>query len=143
MGLPSTPAELLTGIGQRSVVHLLIGPTYFLASGERKEVPPYKEFDAFAGARVLDLACGPGEWALEVSREFPELSVTGVDLSEQMIRYARAQAQARNLKTLFRIMDILQIPWEDFPDQSFDFINVRFITSLVPKHLLPALYHEC
>ncbi|HEY7415014.1 MAG TPA: class I SAM-dependent methyltransferase [Ktedonobacteraceae bacterium] len=102
-----------------------------------------KEFEAFEGARVLDLACGPGGWALEVSREFPELSVTGVDLSEQMIRYARAQAQVRNLKTQFRIMDILQLPWEDLPDRSFDCINVRFITSLVPKHLLPALYHEC
>ena len=102
-----------------------------------------KEFSAIAGARVLDLACGPGGWALEVSREFPELSVTGVDLSEQMIRYARAQAQVRNLKTQFRIMDIIQLPWEDIPDQSFDFINVRFITSLVPTDLLPALYHEC
>lgn len=102
-----------------------------------------KEFEAFAGARVLDLACGPGGWALEVSREFPELSITGVDLSEQMIAYARAQAQVRNLKTQFRIMDILQLPWDDFPDGSFDCINARFITSLAPKHLLPTLYHEC
>jgi len=102
-----------------------------------------KEFEPPPEARILDLACGPGGWALQVSRELPELSVIGVDLSEQMIMYARAQAHVRNLKTQFRIMDILQLPWEDFPDQSFDFVNARFLTSLVPGQLLPKLYQEC
>lgn len=101
-----------------------------------------KEFVPFPDARVLDLACGPGGWPLKVSHEFPELSVLGVDLSEQMVSYARAQAQVRDLKTQFRIMDIL-LPWEDFPDQFFDFINARFITSLVPTRHLQQLYEEC
>lgn len=102
-----------------------------------------REFQPFDGARVLDLACGPGGWPLQVSREFPELSVVGVDFSEQMIKYARAQARVRGLKTQFRIMDLLQLPWEDFPDQLFNLINARFITSLVPTIRLRALYQEC
>jgi len=36
--------------------------------------------------RVLDIACGPGGWALEVAREHPEIDVTGIDISESMIR---------------------------------------------------------
>src|SRR5579884_1318622 len=38
---PPTPVELLLESG-RGVVRPLIGPIYFLASGERKEVPPYQ-----------------------------------------------------------------------------------------------------
>ncbi|HEU5382801.1 MAG TPA: class I SAM-dependent methyltransferase [Ktedonobacteraceae bacterium] len=92
--------------------------------------------------RVLDLACGPGGWVLQVSYDHPELSVIGVDLSPQMITYARAQAEVRELSAQFRIMDLLRVPWP-FPDQHFDMLKARFITSLTPKAFLPTLYQEC
>lgn len=92
--------------------------------------------------RILDLACGPGGWVLQVSYDHPELSVIGVDLSPQMITYARAQAEVRELSAQFRIMDLLRVPWP-FPDQHFDLLNARFITSLTPKAFLPTLYQEC
>ena len=38
--------------------------------------------DLPAEARVLDLACGPGGWVLDVAYEHPEYEVCGVDISE-------------------------------------------------------------
>ena len=46
---------------------------------------------------MLDLACGPGGWACEVARLYPQIDVIGVDISEKMMRYARAHAQAQRL----------------------------------------------
>src|ERR1700681_1078545 len=37
---------------------------------------------------VLDLACGPGEWVMQVATEHPNWRVTGVDKSKRMIAYA-------------------------------------------------------
>lgn len=46
--------------------------------------------DPLAFRDVLDLACGPGEWAMQVARAFPHLSVVGVDKSRRMIACACA-----------------------------------------------------
>lgn len=94
-----------------------------------------------AGARVLDLACGPGGWALQVSSAYPDFSVVGVDLSPQMIKYARAQAEARESTTQFSIMNILK-PWH-FPDHSFDLVNARFLVGLTPMANWDSLLREC
>ncbi len=41
--------------------------------------------------RVLDIACGPGGWVQEVAFTHPEIEVIGIDISQAMIQYARAQ----------------------------------------------------
>src|SRR5713226_1413469 len=33
---------------------------------------------------VLDIACGPGGWAHEVAHSYPEMEVTGIDISKRM-----------------------------------------------------------
>jgi len=72
--------------------------------------------------QVLDIACGPGGWALELAFEHPEIEVVGIDISQQMIDYARAQAQVRHLENVqFLIMDALQ-PL-DLPSDAFDIVN--------------------
>jgi ubiquinone/menaquinone biosynthesis C-methylase UbiE len=40
--------------------------------------------------RILDAACGPGGWALEVAFTYPEIEVVGFDISRAMIDYARS-----------------------------------------------------
>ncbi|HEU5378247.1 MAG TPA: class I SAM-dependent methyltransferase [Ktedonobacteraceae bacterium] len=92
-------------------------------------------------ASILDLACGPGGWLLQVAAAHPDYSTIGVDISERMIRYARAQAEVRELSTQFRIMDILTFPW-NFPDSSFDLVNIRFSTGFVPVSQWPRLLQE-
>jgi ubiquinone/menaquinone biosynthesis C-methylase UbiE len=79
--------------------------------------------------RLLDVACGPGGWALQVARRYPEIEVVGVDISRTMIDYASAQARQQGLgNASFRVMDIRQAL--DFPDSSFGMVNARFLNFL-------------
>src|SRR5215472_3460526 len=67
---------------------------------------------------ILDVACGPGGWVLDVARTYPDMHVKGVDISEIMIAYASCMAQTEALgNASFQVMNALQ-PL-DFPDNSF------------------------
>ncbi len=50
-----------------------------------------------ATARVLDVACGAGNWALDLAFACPALSVVGVDRDAEMIGHARASARVQHL----------------------------------------------
>ncbi len=90
---------------------------------------------------VLDVACGPGGWATDVAFQYPEIDVTGIDISQTMIQYANAQAKVRRLENLnFLVMDILQ-PLA-FPDNSFDVVNARFMISFMHKEMWPRVIDE-
>ena len=39
---------------------------------------------------ILDIACGPGGWVLDVAYAYPKIEVVGIDISNTMIEYARA-----------------------------------------------------
>ncbi|HEU5227701.1 MAG TPA: class I SAM-dependent methyltransferase [Ktedonobacteraceae bacterium] len=91
---------------------------------------------------VLDLACGPGGWAMEVAETFPGMQVTGVDLSPLMVAYAQATASEKGIPNIhFREMDVLQ-PF-DFPDDTFDLVNVRLIFGFMPPAAWPKFLLEC
>jgi ubiquinone/menaquinone biosynthesis C-methylase UbiE len=91
---------------------------------------------------ILDLACGPGGWVLDVAYEYPKINVVGIDISNQLIDYARAQARVRWLSNVsFHVMDILK-PLE-FDDESIDLINARFLFGVLPKAEWPKLLSEC
>jgi ubiquinone/menaquinone biosynthesis C-methylase UbiE len=101
-----------------------------------------KEFVPWKDARILDLACGPGGWALEVAERFPLVNIVAVDIDEFMIAYARAQAQVREQERVnFYVGDILKLL--DFPDESFDFINARFLQGLMKTSSWTPLIKEC
>jgi SAM-dependent methyltransferase len=92
--------------------------------------------------RVLDLACGPGGWPLELAYTYSDMEVVGVDICERMIAYAKAQAQVQQRTNVsFRVMDILK-PL-DFPDHLFDMVNARVISTLMPREKWPVLFREC
>ena len=91
---------------------------------------------------VLDIACGPGGWVIQVAQAYPAMQVTGIDLSIRMVMYARAQALVHGLPNArFRLMDALK-PL-DFPDQSFDLVNGRLLFAFMPPAAWPNLLHEC
>ncbi|HET9921299.1 MAG TPA: methyltransferase domain-containing protein [Ktedonobacteraceae bacterium] len=90
---------------------------------------------------ILDIACGPGGWVLSVAREYPHIQVTGIDISERMVAYAQAHAQARGLSNAhFRRMDILKSL--DFPSGSFDLVNARTLVGLMSPQTWPLLVSE-
>ena len=51
-------------------------------------------------ATILDLACGIGEPALTFAERFPDSSVVGIDLSDNMLQYARKNAWDRNISNV-------------------------------------------
>lgn len=89
--------------------------------------------------RILDLGTGTGFFAFLLAQK--GYSVTGIDLTEDMI--AQATAQAIELKdTLtgqvdFHCMDAMQL---DFSDESFDMILARNLTWTLPD--VEAAYKE-
>jgi ubiquinone/menaquinone biosynthesis C-methylase UbiE len=98
--------------------------------------------DFSAVERIVDIACGPGGWVLEAAFEHRDIEVVGVDISHKMITYAQAQAKAQKLtNATFSVMNVLESL--DFPDNSFDVVNVRFIVAFMLPEIWPKFVQEC
>jgi ubiquinone/menaquinone biosynthesis C-methylase UbiE len=93
-------------------------------------------------SQVLDIGCGPGRWVQEVGFAHQDIKVVGIDISNAMIEYARAQARVQGLENAtFRVMDATR-PL-DFPDASFDLVNARTIAGFMLREDWPKLIDEC
>jgi ubiquinone/menaquinone biosynthesis C-methylase UbiE len=102
----------------------------------------FPEIDLDGITRVLDIACGPAGWAIDVAFEYPEMQVVGVDISETIIAYNFAQARVRNLQNVtFEVMDA-KAPLS-FQDHSFDLINSRLLVGVMDTEAWPKLLVEC
>jgi SAM-dependent methyltransferase len=103
-------------------------------------LPPWTDYTRLHD--VLDIACGPGGWALSLAFEHPEIHVVGLDISNIMIQYARAHAHVRKLNNVtFLVGDATkQLP---FADESFDLVNARFLAGFMSPEHWPSLLAEC
>ncbi len=64
--------------------------------------------------RALDVGTGTGVAALFVAREFPHAAVRGVDISEEMIRRAKAKVGLDpDGRVAFRVADASSLPYDD------------------------------
>lgn len=70
-------------------------------------------------AAVLDVGTGPGVLLMELGRRRPDLALTGVDLSADMIAAASRNLRALGDRATTRAADVTALP---FPDGSFDLI---------------------
>ena len=70
---------------------------------------------------AVDLGCGPGYFVLEMAEQAPELHVTGIDLSNEMLAQAKgyAHGSAAKDRVIFMPGDAAKIP---FPDRSVDLV---------------------
>jgi len=92
--------------------------------------------------RILDVACGPGGWAIEAARACPARHVVGFDVSLPMIEHAQMFAEAEGVTNVeFLQMDALG-PL-DFPDASFDMINGNYLYTFMTPRAWPAFLQEC
>jgi ubiquinone/menaquinone biosynthesis C-methylase UbiE len=90
---------------------------------------------------VLDVACGPGGWALDVAHTLPQAEIAGIDISKPMIDYAYARAQSLLLTNVsFGVMDITE-PLE-FSDDTFSLVNARFLFTVLKREAWPPLLSE-
>jgi SAM-dependent methyltransferase len=92
--------------------------------------------------RVLDVACGPGGWLLDLAAHYPHMQGVGIDISQLMIAYAHEQATKEDLSNVqFHVMDVTKpLP---FPDNSFDLINGRLLTGFLSTQQWSELLQEC
>jgi arsenite methyltransferase len=48
--------------------------------------------------RLLEIACGPGFYACSLAERYPDIQITGVDLSDRLLSRAKDRADLRQLK---------------------------------------------
>jgi ubiquinone/menaquinone biosynthesis C-methylase UbiE len=91
-----------------------------------------EHFDLSHVSHILDIGCGPGGWVLDVAFENPKINVVGIDISQQMIEYARAHAEVQGMNNAsFQVMNALESL--AFDDNSFDVVNARYIQAFMMK----------
>jgi demethylmenaquinone methyltransferase / 2-methoxy-6-polyprenyl-1,4-benzoquinol methylase len=84
-----------------------------------------RQFKISPPKKVLDLATGTGDLAINIARSYPESSVTGIDISEQMLRIGALKVDKNNLtdRIELKMGDAENI---DYPDEAYDAVIVAF-----------------
>jgi ubiquinone/menaquinone biosynthesis C-methylase UbiE len=91
---------------------------------------------------ILDIGCGPGDWILAVAGTYPDLTVTGIDVSKTALEEAASHARERGYENVhLHLIDATQ-PL-DFNDASFDLVNARTIVGFMNPDQWPKLLGEC
>lgn len=103
-------------------------------------------------ALLKALACKPGERVLEVGVGTglalpmypPEVRVTGIDVSREMLERARERVAKRGLKNVDALLE-MDAEAMSFPDASFDKVVAMYVASVVerPARLIEELHRVC
>jgi len=89
---------------------------------------------------VLDCGCGPGAITTDLAKIVAPGQVTGIDIDESQIEFARNHATGLGIRNLdFKVADIYELP---FPDNSFDaaFAHTTFQHLSDPVRALKQVY---
>jgi ubiquinone/menaquinone biosynthesis C-methylase UbiE len=101
-----------------------------------------EQMDLSAIHRVLDVACGTGEWVRAATQAFPQLEFMAIDGNQEMLDQARALTHASGKSTITFVMMNARPPF-NIPSASMDLVNVRFVAHIYPVTAWPALVGEC
>lgn len=88
----------------------------------RKAIDSLKEFDP---KKILDIATGTGDFAIESCNRLAPETVTGVDISEKMMEVGKEKVAKLGLqdKISFQLGDSLNL---EFADASYDAVTIAF-----------------
>jgi SAM-dependent methyltransferase len=127
-------AENAAEIARLSCLHRLITSS---EGGLLPDIPHLSSFQA-----ILDIASGPGDWVLDMAAHYPDIQVTGIDISPLLTEYATARALERGLtNTHCCQMDAMQ-PLA-FTDHSFNLVHARHLYTFMLAAAWPHLMREC
>ncbi len=68
-----------------------------------------KEINYNKKARILDIGCGTGRHSIELSKR--GYTITGIDLSESLLKRAKEKASKHNLKIVFQKHNARELPF--------------------------------
>jgi phosphatidylethanolamine/phosphatidyl-N-methylethanolamine N-methyltransferase len=93
------------------------------------------------GERVLEVGVGTG---LSLPLYPPDVRVTGIDLSREMLEKARVRVGRRRLSNVEGLLE-MDAEAMDFPDASFDKVVAMYVVSVVPQpaKLFKELHRVC
>ena len=129
-------AEDVEIVRQANKIHLIINSIGGLLPGL-----PSSEYFTFRN--VLEIACGPGSWMIELASAYPHLSIKGVDTRLSMLEYGQRLARAMCLPNVsFQLVNDMTGPFP-FPDQSFDLISSHFISLFLYRDGWSRFLAEC
>ena len=81
-----------------------------------------KKMNLSNNTSLLDVACGTGDVCFEIQKKY-NISITGLDLSENMIILANKKAQQNNQQIKFIHGDGENLP---FKDNTFDYLTISY-----------------
>ena len=80
--------------------------------------------DVKSPLRVLDVACGTGDFTIEIARKLPDGSeIAGVDISEGMMEIGREKIMKAGVSVQMSVADCEDLPYDDC---TFDRVSVGF-----------------
>lgn len=95
------------------------------------------------GRSVLDIGCGPGTITVDIAAQVDPGRVTGVDVSDDVLESARAEAEARGLSNVsYATADVHAL---EFPDAAFDVVHAHQVLQHVadPVQALGEMRRVC
>jgi ubiquinone/menaquinone biosynthesis C-methylase UbiE len=107
---------------------------------ERLLVPV--EVDLSKVWRMLDVACGSGQWVRDMATWSPEMTIVGIDRQEEVVEQARRLSHSWRLdNTGFLVGDMHHM--DAIEDDSFDLVHARFLGPVVAPQKWPVFLQEC
>jgi demethylmenaquinone methyltransferase/2-methoxy-6-polyprenyl-1,4-benzoquinol methylase len=86
------------------------------------------------GQTALDLCCGTCDWTIAIAERNGGAEVTGLDFSEQMLKFGRMKVERAGLTRQIRLIqgNAMNLP---FADDSFDFVTIGFGLRNLPDYV--------
>ena len=50
--------------------------------------------------KILDIGCGSGTFTRKIAKQFPKVEITGMDISEKVISFAKKESTKKKLKNI-------------------------------------------
>jgi ubiquinone/menaquinone biosynthesis C-methylase UbiE len=97
-------------------------------------------FQPKPGMKILDVGCGTGNFSIKMASQ--GVNVTGVDISEKMLEFARNRAAQEKLAIEFRTMDTQNLTFQDnFFDGVFSMATIEFVSE--PDKMIEEMFRVC
>lgn len=91
---------------------------------------------------VLDIGCGSGNWLINAALQHPTMSLVGIDIDPYIVKYVGEQAEAAQVSERVEVRCMDALKRLEFPDASFDLVNLRFAAGFLRTWDWPKLLKE-